>query len=303
MVSLGNDAVLTVLTGDKEINIIRNSNKSPIGDFPMRLIRFISQDHKTCYGVVASREDQTARLIDGNIFDEFSVIPKTAVIKKILPPVLPPNIIGIGLNYAKHAAETGIERAEIPIMFLKATSSLIAHGDPILLPQAGPNEVDFEAELAVVIGKPTKNVSPDQAMEFILGYCCANDVSARDWQINKQKKQWSRGKSFDTFCPLGPCLVTKDEIPNPNRLHIQTEINGTIYQDSNTANMIFPVPELVSHLSQSMTLLPGTVILTGTPEGVGFTRQPPVFLKEGDRVTISIEKIGQLSNPVVREIF
>jgi 2-keto-4-pentenoate hydratase/2-oxohepta-3-ene-1,7-dioic acid hydratase in catechol pathway len=267
----------------------------------MRLIRFISQDHKTCYGVVASQEDQTARLIDGSIFKEFSVTPKTAVIKKILPPVLPANIIGIGLNYAKHAAETGIERAEIPIMFLKATSSLIAHGDPILLPEAGPDEVDFEAELAVVIGKPTKNVAPDQAMEFILGYCCANDVSARDWQINKQKKQWSRGKSFDTFCPLGPCLVTKDEIPNPNHLHIQTEINGTIYQDSNTANMIFPVPELVSHLSRSMTLLPGTVILTGTPEGVGFTRQPPVFLEEGDRVTISIEKIGQLTNPVVRE--
>jgi 2-keto-4-pentenoate hydratase/2-oxohepta-3-ene-1,7-dioic acid hydratase in catechol pathway len=267
----------------------------------MRLIRFISQDHKTCYGVVASQEDQTARLIDGSIFKEFSVTPKTAVIKKILPPVLPANIIGIGLNYANHAAETGIERAEIPIMFLKATSSLIAHGDPILLPEAGPDEVDFEAELAVVIGKPTKNVAPDQAMEFILGYCCANDVSARDWQINKQKKQWSRGKSFDTFCPLGPCLVTKDEIPNPNHLHIQTEINGTIYQDSNTANMIFPVPELVSHLSRSMTLLPGTVILTGTPEGVGFTRQPPVFLEEGDRVTISIEKIGQLTNPVVRE--
>jgi 2-keto-4-pentenoate hydratase/2-oxohepta-3-ene-1,7-dioic acid hydratase in catechol pathway len=267
----------------------------------MRLIRFISQDHKTCYGVVASQEDQTARLIDGSIFKEFSVTPKTAVIKKILPPVLPANIIGIGLNYAKHAAETGIERAEIPIMFLKATSSLIAHGDPILLPEAGPDEVDFEAELAVVIGKPTKNVAPDQAMEFILGYCCANDVSARDWQINKQKKQWSRGKSFDTFCPLGPCLVTKDEIPNPNHLHIQTEINGTIYQDSNTANMIFPIPELVSHLSRSMTLLPGTVILTGTPEGVGFTRQPPVFLEEGDRVTISIEKIGQLTNPVVRE--
>lgn len=267
----------------------------------MRLLRFISQDLKTCYGVVASQEDQTARLVEGSIFDEFSVTTQTAVIKKILPPVLPPNIIGIGLNYAKHAAETGIERAEIPIMFLKATSSLIAHGDPILLPETGPHEVDFEAELAIVIGKSAKNISPDQAMEVILGYCCANDVSARDWQIKKQKKQWSRGKSFDTFCPLGPCLVTKDEIPNPNHLHIQTEINGTIYQDSNTSNMIFPVPYLVSQLSQSMTLLPGTVILTGTPEGVGFTRQPPVFLKEGHRVTISIEKIGHLSNPVVKE--
>jgi len=267
----------------------------------MRLIRFISQDHKTCYGAAASQEDQTAYLVEGSIFDDFSVTRQTAVIKKILPPVLPPNIIGIGFNYTKHAAETGVQKAEIPVMFLKATSSLIAHGEPILLPQAGPDEVDFEAELAVVIGKPTKNVPPDQAREFILGYCCANDVSSRDWQIKKQKKQWSRGKSFDTFCPLGPCLVTKDEIPNPNHLRIQTEINGTIFQDSNTANMIFPVHQLVSHLSQSMTLLPGTVILTGTPEGVGFTRQPPVFLKEGDRVTISIEKIGHLTNPVVRE--
>jgi 2-keto-4-pentenoate hydratase/2-oxohepta-3-ene-1,7-dioic acid hydratase in catechol pathway len=276
-------------------------NKSTEGDFPMRLIRFISQDHKTCYGVVETQEDQTAHLINGSIFNEFSVSRETAVIKKILPPVLPPNIIGIGLNYVKHAAETGIERSEIPIMFLKATSSLTAPGDPIMLPKTGPDEVDFEAELAIVIGKPAKNISPHQAMAVILGYCCANDVSAREWQIKKQKKQWSRGKSFDTFCPLGPCLVTKDEIPNPNHLHIQTEINGTLYQDSNTANMIFPVPHLVSHLSQSMTLLPGTVILTGTPEGVGFTRHPPIFLKEGDRVTISIEKIGQLSNPVVRE--
>lgn len=267
----------------------------------MRLIRFISQDHKTCYGVVKSQGDQTARLIDGSIFNEFSVTTEIAGIKRILPPVVPANIIGIGLNYAKHADETGIQRTQIPIMFLKATSSLIAHGDPILLPKAGPNEVDFEAELAIVIGKPTKNILPGQAMEVILGYCCANDVSARDWQIKKQKKQWSRGKSFDTFCPLGPCLVTKDEIPNPNHLYIQTKINDSLYQDSNTENMIFPVPSLVSHLSQSMTLLPGTVILTGTPEGVGFTRQPPVFLKEGDRVSISIEKIGQLSNPVIRE--
>jgi 2-keto-4-pentenoate hydratase/2-oxohepta-3-ene-1,7-dioic acid hydratase in catechol pathway len=291
----------SVLTGNNGITIIKNSDKSTGGEYPMRLIRFSSPDHKTCYGVVESQEDQTARLIDGSIFNEFSVTPEIAVINKILPPVVPPNIIGIGLNYAKHAEETGLQRAQIPIMFLKATSSLSAHGDPILLPKTGPNEVDFEAELAVVIGKPAKNVSPDQAMEVILGYCCANDVSARDWQIKKQKKQWSRGKSFDTFCPLGPCLVTKDEIQDPNHLHIQTEINGTIYQDSNTSNMIFPVFNLVSHLSQSMTLLPGTVILTGTPEGVGFTRQPPIFLKAGDQVTITIEKIGQLSNPVAKE--
>ncbi|UCH93567.1 MAG: fumarylacetoacetate hydrolase family protein [Candidatus Aminicenantes bacterium] len=267
----------------------------------MKLIRFVSEDDKSCYGVVESQEDKAAHLIMGSIFDEFSVTGETALIKKILPPVIPPNIIGIGLNYARHADETGIQRPEIPIMFLKGTNSITAHGDPIILPKAGPHEVDYEAELAVVMGKPVKNISPEDAVKGILGYCCANDVSARDWQIKKQKTQWTRGKSFDTFCPLGPCLVTKDEIPNPNLLRIQTEINGTIFQNSNTADMIFNVSTLVSHLSQSMTLLPGTVILTGTPEGVGFTRQPPVFLKQGDRVTISIENLGQLSNPVRAE--
>lgn len=267
----------------------------------MKLIRFTSEDNKTYYGAVESQHDKSARIINGSIFDEFSVTDKRAVIKIILSPVSPPNIIGIGLNYAKHADETGIRNPEIPVMFLKGTNAITGHGNPIVLPKVGPDEVDYEAELAIVIGKTFKNVSKENAVDYILGYCCANDVSARDWQTRKQKKQWARGKSFDTFCPIGPCLVTTDEIPNPNSLAIQTEINGTVYQQSNTSDMIFDVPALVSHLSQSMTLLPGTVILTGTPEGVGFTRQPPVFLKEGDHVTISIEKIGRLSNPVTRE--
>ena len=267
----------------------------------MKLIRFISEDNKTYYGAVESQHDKSARIIRGSIFDEFSVTDQRAVIKKCLPPVSPPNIIGIGLNYAKHADETGTRYPEIPVMFLKGTNAVIGHGDPIVLPKVGPDEVDYEAELAIVIGKITKNVSIDDAMNHILGYCCANDVSAREWQTRKQKKQWARGKSFDSFCPLGPCLVTADEIPDPNGLVIQTEINGAVYQHSNTSDMIFHVPALVSHLSRSMTLLPGTVILTGTPEGVGFTRQPPVFLKEGDHVSISIEKIGQLSNPVIQE--
>jgi len=138
-------------------------------------------------------------------------------------------------------------------------------------------------------------------MDSILGYTCANDVSARDWQIEKQKKQWARGKSFDTFCPLGPYLVTRDEIPDPQNLRIRTVLNGTTVQDSNTYDMIFDVPTIISDLSRSMTLLPGTVILTGTPEGVGFTRQPPIYLQDGDIVTIEIERIGQLTNPVKRE--
>ncbi len=267
----------------------------------MKLIRFISEDNKNYYGTVESQHDKSARIVDGSIFDEFFVTEKKAVIKKFLSPVSPPNIIGIGLNYARHADETGIQHPEIPVMFLKGTNAVTAQGEPIVLPKAGPGEVDFEGELAIVIGKTARNVRADDAMIHIIGYCCANDVSAREWQIKKQKKQWARGKSFDTFCPIGPCLVTRDEIPNPNGLAIQTEINGKIYQKSNTSDMIFDVPTLVSELSRSMTLLPGTVILTGTPEGVGFTRKPPIFLKDGDIVAISIEKIGRLSNPVTRE--
>ncbi|MCU0286061.1 MAG: fumarylacetoacetate hydrolase family protein [Acidobacteria bacterium] len=267
----------------------------------MKIIRFLTEANNICYGVVSSQEDEKANLIKGNIFETFSITSGQAVVKKILSPVIPPNIIGIGLNYAKHADETGIRYPEIPVMFLKGVNSVIGHLDAIILPKAGPNEVDYEAELAIIIGKTARNVPVSDAMNYVLGYCCANDVSARDWQIKKQKTQWCRGKSFDTFCPLGPYLVTADEIPNPNHLDIQAEINGNIFQKSNTADMIFDVPTLISDLSQSMTMLPGTVILTGTPEGVGFTRKPPVFLKEGDRVTISIEKLGCLTNPVISE--
>jgi len=269
----------------------------------MKMIRFISEEDRILWGTVETSEDTVAQILDVEIHDEFiySLAGGQAKIKKILAPVMPPNVLGIGLNYRKHADETGIAYPALPIMFLKATSSVIGTGEPIILPDIGPEQVDFEVELAVVIGKRAKNVPLHQAMDYILGYTCGNDVSARDWQIHFQKKQWSRGKSFDTFCPLGPWLVTKDEIPDPGQLHVQTMINGTVYQDSNTSDMVFAVPTLVSRLSHSMTLLPGTVILTGTPEGVGFTRQPPVFLKPGDTVTISIEKIGELINPVIRE--
>jgi 2-keto-4-pentenoate hydratase/2-oxohepta-3-ene-1,7-dioic acid hydratase in catechol pathway len=161
--------------------------------------------------------------------------------------------------------------------------------------------VDYEAELAVVIGKKAKNVMPDEVMDYIMGYTCANDVSARDWQFEMQKGQWARGKSFDTFCPLGPWIVTKEEIEDPNNISIRAILNGQTVQESRTSNMIFNIQEIVSNLSRSMTLLPGTVILTGTPEGVGFTKQPPLFLKTGDIMSIEIEKIGTLTNRVVRE--
>lgn len=268
----------------------------------MKIIRFLTNGNEIRYGAINSQFDTKARLITGSIYEDFKITEETAEIKKHLVPVTPPNIIGIGLNYAKHADETGVRYPEMPVMFLKGTNTLIAAGDTILIPAIAEDEIDYEAELAVIIGKTAKNVPPHQALDYVLGYSCANDVTAREWQNVKQKKQWARGKSFDTFCPIGPWIVTKDEIPNPNNLHIQTDIDGFIFQDSNTSDMIFDVQTLISHLSQSLTLLPGTVILTGTPEGVGFTRKPPVFLHEGNSVSVSIEKIGKLTNPVAKEI-
>ena len=267
----------------------------------MKIIRFISEEEQLFWGVVDKPTHKLARLIKGNIFDRFEVTPERVEVKKLLPPVLPPNILGIGLNYNRHAYETGIQIPEIPVMLMKATGALVGPEEPIVIPRVAPHQVDYEAELAVIIGKKTKNVSKDEAMDYVLGYSCANDVSARDWQIGKQKNQWTRAKSFDSFCPLGPCLVTKDEIPDPQNLAIQSQINGRLHQDSNTSDMIFDVPSIVSHLSQSMTLLPGTVILTGTPHGIGFTRVPPVFLMPGDEISIIIEKIGKLTNPVIKE--
>ena len=267
----------------------------------MKILRFISADQQIYWGVMEQSSDKVARLIRGNIFDRFTVTAERKEIKKKLAPVSPPNILGIGLNYKRHGYETGIAIPEIPVMFMKATGALIGPGAPILLPRIAPSQVDYEAELAVVIGKKAKNLSPAEANDVILGYTCANDVSARDWQIRKQKNQWTRAKSFDSFCPLGPYLVTKDEIPEPHNLSIQSAINGKIHQDSNTSDMIFDIPTIVSNLSQSLTLLPGTVILTGTPHGIGFTRVPPVFLKPGDVVSVIIEKIGQLTNPVTLE--
>ena len=268
----------------------------------MKIIRFLSGNGKAFYGTPDSSDLHHARIIEGDIFDRFEVTETRISVSKLLPPVPAPNVLALGLNYRSHADEANITYPDIPILFLKATSSLLGSGSPVIIPKAGPDHVDYAAELAVVIGKEAKNVSPQDAWEVIMGYTCGNDISARDWQFEKQKGQWARGKSFDTFCPLGPWLVTKDEIPDPGNLRIRTLLNGVVMQDATTAAMIFDVPAIVSNLSQSITLYPGTVILTGTPEGVGYTRKPPVFLKEGDTVVVSIEKIGDLVNPVVREV-
>lgn len=268
----------------------------------MKILRFLSEDDRLLYGAFDIDRPDCARIIEGDIFKDFHVTSVQAKIKRFLPPVRPPNILALGLNYRRHAEETAMDVPEDPIVFMKATSSVIGHQEPILLPAAGPWKVDYEAELAVVVGRVVKNVKISDAMDCVFGYTCANDISARDWQLEKQKGQWIRGKSFDTFCPLGPWLVTRDEIADPGRLRVRSVLNEQVtLQDSNTANMIHPVAAIISFLSHSMTLLPGTVILTGTPEGVGFTRQPPLFLNKGDRITIDIEGVGSLINPVIQE--
>jgi 2-keto-4-pentenoate hydratase/2-oxohepta-3-ene-1,7-dioic acid hydratase in catechol pathway len=267
----------------------------------MKIVRFVSETGKICLGSIEKDRPGEVRIIRGDWFGKLEVTGQTARIGSLLSPLDPPNILAVGLNYGRHAEETNIARPEIPVMFIKATTSMIGPDEMILLPAIGPDRVDYEAELAVVIGRRAKNVRREDALGYVLGYTCANDVSAREWQIEKQKRQWARGKSFDTFCPLGPCLVTGDEIPDPNLLGIRAILNGQVMQDSNTSDMIFDVQRLISDLSRSFTLLPGTVILTGTPEGVGFTRQPPVFLREGDVIAIEIEGIGSLSNKVGRE--
>lgn len=185
---------------------------------------------------------------------------------------------------------------------MKLPTAVQNPGDPILLPTHLPStKVDYECELAVVIGKSCKNVSRARALEYVLGYTCANDVSARDWQSEWGGSQWCRGKTFDTFCPLGPVLVTTDEVPDPNALDIQSVLNGQTMQHSNTEDMIFDVPTLIEFLSGSTRLPAGTVILTGTPSGVGFARKPPVYLQDGDTISVQIDGIGTLSNPVKRE--
>lgn len=267
----------------------------------MKIIRFESTEGNIHYGEYDDKKPGSARVIKGNIFGEYSVSRKRVEIKTLLAPVEAATIFALGLNYGKHAEETGIDRPNIPIVFIKSVNTLTGPDAPVILPKAGPDEVDYEAELAVVIGSTAKNIAKEDAFRHIFGYTCANDVSARDWQMRKQKGQWTRGKCFDTFCPLGPCIVTKDELPEPDRLNIKSVLNGTVMQDSNTSDMLFDVATIVSDLSRSVTLLPGTVILTGTPPGVGFARKPPVFLSPGDRITISIEGIGDLSNPIQAE--
>jgi len=212
------------------------------------------------------------------------------------PVPRPGKLICIGLNYRDHAAESNLAIQERPVVFSKFATAVIAPGDAVVLP-ATSKQVDYEAELAVIIGRRAKSVSAHRALEYVLGYTAFNDVSARDFQF--ADGQWQRGKSCDTFAPMGPTIVTADVIPNPHKLSIKLRLNGRTMQDSNTDNLIFGIPQLVSFLSETITLEPGDVIATGTPSGVGFARKPPVFLKDGDKMEVEIEGLGILNSPVV----
>lgn len=267
----------------------------------MKLAQFY-HNQRLCMGEI---KNNTLRKIDfqGEMIDFIKNIPSYKPMGEPIPldrvqfapAVLNPlKIIGIGLNYMDHIRESNGEIPETPLIFAKFPSSLVAHNDRIRWNPNLTNKVDFEAELAVIIGKTIYDCPENNVMESIFGYTCANDVSARDLQFGDG--QWVRGKTLDTFCPLGPWIVSSDEIPNPHSLEIKSWLNGQIMQDSNTSMMIFKLPRLISFLSKNFTLNPGDVILTGTPNGVGAFRNPSVYMKDGDEIVIEIEWVGRLRN-------
>ena len=266
----------------------------------MKIIRYENTIGGAAWGELL--DDGSAREIEGDLFGEFEVTDRAVEPVRVLAPVAPRSILAVGLNYRAHAEETGKKLPDHPMIFMKLPGAVQHPGEPIVLPRALKSEkVDYECELAVIIGRTCKNVRREEALDYVLGYSCANDVSARDWQLELGGGQFCRGKTFDTFCPMGPCLVTTEEITDPHTLGIRTYVNGEKRQDSSTADLIFDVPALIAFLSGSTTLEPGTVIITGTPSGVGRAMDPPVYLQPGDIVTVEIDGIGSITNPVVAE--
>ena len=267
----------------------------------MRIVRFKGAEGRVYTG--CRYDGKTAMVIRGDIFSGIEVTDQRVGVRELLSPLLPAAILCIGLNYRLHAAETGILLPGNPVLFMKNPGAVTGPGAEIRIPVSclEPPQVDYEAELAVVIGRSAKNVRKEDALGYVFGYTCGNDVSARIWQKQGGGKQWVRGKSFDTFCPLGPELVTADEIADPQQLTVECRLNRQVMQHASTSEMIFSVAEIIAYLSESTTLLPGTVILTGTPNGVGFARTPPVFLQPGDLLETEIEGVGSMSNPVVAE--
>jgi len=252
----------------------------------------IPSDMKSFLGGGSSNFEAATKAVekgDGVIEDEV----------KILAPISnPEKIICIGLNYADHAAESGMPIPEEPIVFSKYASSIIGQGDEICAPSTS-SQVDYEVELVVVVGKSGRNISESRARSHVAGYMVGHDVSARDYQLEKPGGQWMLGKTFDTFAPIGPDLVTEDEVPDPHSLDIRCILNDQTVQDSNTEQLIFNVDQLIVYLSHVFTLTPGDMIFTGTPPGVGMAREPQLWLKGGDLVTCEVEGLGSLQNPVV----
>jgi 2-keto-4-pentenoate hydratase/2-oxohepta-3-ene-1,7-dioic acid hydratase in catechol pathway len=264
----------------------------------MRIVRFIDDKDQIHYGCKFSNNQ--AELLEGDLLTGYNETGESRDVKKLLAPIVPAVILGVGLNFHKHAQEINMDVPRYPVLFMKNPATVTNPGDPILLPPScmDPPEVDYEAELAVVIGRAAKDVPAEEALKYVFGYTAANDVTGRRWQGKKGAGQWARAKSFDTFCPLGPELVTADELGDPQKLQLTCVLNGQIMQDDNTSDMIFSIAELISFLSTGTTLLPGTLILTGTPSGVGFNRKPPAYLMPGDTVEVTLQGIGTLSNPV-----
>ena len=248
--------------------------------------------------LVAFLEDgERARQAAGKLADRppASAVHPLSAVKIHAPLQRPPKFILIGLNYRDHAIESGLAIPSTPTVFAKYSNAIIGPGEPIRLP-AVSKEVDYEAELAFVIGRQSKDIPPARWADYVFGYTMVNDVSARDFQ--RATTQWMMGKTPDTFAPMGPELVSADEIPDPHNLRISCEVNGRVLQDSSTSQLIFRIPDLVAYLSQLITLEPGDIVSTGTPPGVGFARKPPIFLQPGDEVVVKVEGLGELRNPV-----
>ncbi|KAK3500569.1 hypothetical protein GE21DRAFT_1285622 [Neurospora crassa] len=275
-----------------------------------RLVRFLARDGRTYYGdallpqgVSDIRAAKQARLITGDIFGSYTVTDQVADIRLLLSPLAPEDVRTVrclGLNYEQHAREANMPIPTFPVLFYKPVTSLSGPTDPIpisRMAQEGEG-LDYECELVAIIGKRCRDVSEDQALDYVLGYAVGNDVSHRDWQIKRGGGQWSLGKGFDGWAPFGPGIVSKDLIKDPQTLKISTKLNGKTVQESSTADMIFSVKKTIAFLSRGTTLLPGDVIWTGTPQGVGMGRKPQLWLKNGDVVEVELEKVGTCKNKV-----
>jgi 2-keto-4-pentenoate hydratase/2-oxohepta-3-ene-1,7-dioic acid hydratase in catechol pathway len=260
-------------------------------DLAVPVVTILSSD-----GLLAEARRVTARAAEDLDFADEHSLPFDEV--ELLAPIpRPGKVLCLGLNYRDHAAESGAPVPSEPVIFSKASSSVIGPGDAIRLP-ACSDQVDYEVELAFVIGRPAKNVTAADAMKHVAGYTVLNDVTARDYQRIRGGGQWTLAKSFDTFCPIGPWVVTADEVADPHALRLECAVSGEKMQSSSTSQMIFTIPEIIEHLSAALTLEPGDLVGTGTPPGVGFARTPPRFLRAGDVVECTVEDVGTLVNPV-----